>query len=138
MTTTVKTYTRRDSCTAVLRTLGIKPQEYDFFIDKQGDQFMCRTDKALRHLEQLKELAGAPKLDAKSGEMKKLLDKAAEPKPAKEPRVTVSSRARDLIRDGQTNEEVWAVLQAEFNLDDSKKHYPGWYRAAMARAGLIK
>lgn len=121
---TTKTYSRRDSCTSVLRKMGVDKKDYDFFIDKQGDQYVCRTDKAARHLAQLKEQAKLPAA----------AKKAKEPK---EPRVTVSSRARDLIRDGQTNDEVWAVLQAEFNLDDSKKHYPSWYRAAMKRAGQL-
>lgn len=47
---------------------------------------------------------------------------------AKEPRVTVASTARDMVRAGKTNEEIWAVLQKDFGLDDSKKHYPAWYR----------
>lgn len=122
---TTKTYTRRDSCTSVLRKMGITAKDYDFFIDKQGDQFVCRTDKAARHLEQLKEQAAGVK-------------PAKAPKQPKEPKITVSSRARDLIRNGKTNDEVWAVIQSEFNLDDGKKHYPGWYRAAMVRSGQIK
>jgi hypothetical protein len=123
----LKTYTRRDSCTAVLRKMGIKAGDYDFFIDKQGDQFMCRTDKATLHLAQLK-------AQAEGGAAAKPAKAVKQPK---EKKVNVSSRARELIHHGKTNEEVWAVLQAEFNLDGKKKHYPGWYRAAMTRAGLL-
>lgn len=127
MTTTTKTYSRRDSCTSVLRKMGITAKDYDFFIDKQGDQFVCRTDKAARHLEQLKELAANPKAEKP----------AKAPKQPKELKITVSARARELIREGNSNEQVWVVLQAEFKLDDNKKHYPGWYRAAMTRAGQL-
>lgn len=48
-------------------------------------------------------------------------------------RVSCASTARDLIRAGKTNAEVWEVIQKEFKLDDSKKHYPSWYRSAMKR-----
>jgi hypothetical protein len=50
---------------------------------------------------------------------------------------TISTMARELILDGKTNQEVWEVLQAKFNLDDSKRHYPTWYRCEMKRTGLL-
>jgi hypothetical protein len=37
---------------------------------------------------------------------------------------------------GKTNEEVWNVIKAQFNLDDKKKGYPAWYRANLKRKGL--
>lgn len=48
---------------------------------------------------------------------------------------TVSAVARQLILDGKTNKEVWAIIQPQFKLDDSKKHYPAWYRAELRRNG---
>lgn len=141
---TVKTYSRRDSCTTVLRKMGVDKKDYDFFIDKQGDVFVCRTDKAERHLAQIKDMTnqqkvmddkmvGGPKLDEKSKATKQLMDKVA-----KAPRRTVTGRARELIFAGKTNEQIWVVLQAEFQLDDSKKHYPAWNRAFLIRTGVIK
>lgn len=61
--------------------------------------------------------------------------KAAAPKAAKEPRVTVTSVSEDLIRAGKTNEEILEALVKQFPDFDAakKKHYPQWYRARMAR-----
>ena len=57
-------------------------------------------------------------------------------KPAAETR-SISSVARAMILDGKTNQEVWAAIKEQFNLDDSKKHYPTWYRCEMSRKGLL-
>lgn len=62
--------------------------------------------------------------------------KAVEPtKTAEE--MTVSDVARTLILEGKTNEEVWAVIKAQFDLDDSKKSYPSWYRCELKRKGQL-
>lgn len=45
----------------------------------------------------------------------------------------VSGRCRELILQGLPNAEIWTLIQAEFNLDDSKKYYPSWNRSDMAR-----
>jgi len=52
-------------------------------------------------------------------------------------RVTVSSVAEALILAGKTNAQVFAVLKRRFKLDESKKHYPGWYRARLVRQGRM-
>lgn len=44
-------------------------------------------------------------------------------------KINCSSVARRLIWQGWTNAEVWAVIQKQFNLSESKKHYPAWYRS---------
>jgi len=56
---------------------------------------------------------------------------------AKEPKRTVSSVCRTLIAEGKTNEEVWETVRLLFDLPDSKKSYPAWYRADMKKKGLI-
>lgn len=56
--------------------------------------------------------------------------------PAK-PKVTVTSVAKAAILAGDTNEKVWAKLQNQFGLPDSRKNYPAWYRAAMKRSGEL-
>jgi hypothetical protein len=43
--------------------------------------------------------------------------------------------SRALIRAGKSNAEVWEVIKVQFNLDDKKKHYPGWYRGDMRKKG---
>jgi hypothetical protein len=48
---------------------------------------------------------------------------------------TVSAVARELILAGKSNADVWAVLSTQFKLDDSKKHYPTWYRCELRRNG---
>jgi hypothetical protein len=43
-------------------------------------------------------------------------------------KVTVSSTIRKLILDGLSNDEIWKIVQPQFDLSDSKKSYPAWYR----------
>lgn len=131
---TTKFYTRRDSATTVLRKMGIHSRDYNAFIDVQDDgTFLLHITRAENHLMSLKKpttakpTAAKPKGDAKS------------PKALKAVRApSISGTARRLISEGHTNQEVWAVLKQQFDLDDSKKHYPTWYRCEMKRTGLIK
>lgn len=60
-------------------------------------------------------------------------------KPAKEPRITVTSVAEDFIRDGKTDEQVLEALVKQFSDFDAakKRHYPSWYRARLVRSGQI-
>lgn len=128
----VKFYTRRDSATAVLRKLGVQPRDYDLFIEKTSDgQFACQVARAEMHLEPLKKPKAVLKEAVKAGR------RATDPEVTKDKRVGVSSMARDLILAGKTNQEVWDVLKDAFNLDDSKKHYPTWYRCELKRKGLL-
>lgn len=70
---------------------------------------------------------------------KKTTKKADTPKAEKAPRVTVTSVAEDLIRDGKTDEQVLEALTKQFPDFDpvAKKHYPSWYRARLVRSGQI-
>lgn len=53
-----------------------------------------------------------------------------------EKKASCAGRVREMVADGRTNAEIWAVVQPEFGLSDDKKWYPGWYRAdAIRRAG---
>lgn len=120
----VKILARRDSATTILRKLGIQVRDYDFFIEKMIDgRFACKVAMAEMHLQSLKQPAAKPA---------KAKTKAAAPK-----REGISATARALILDGKTNQEVWDALQAKFNLDHSKRHYPTWYRCEMKRTGLL-
>jgi len=124
----VKIFKSRDSATSLLRKLGINSRDYNFFIEKMTDgQFACKVSMAEMHIESLKN----PKpVEAKV----KTTKKTAEPKAKK---AGISATARELILSGKTNQEVWEVLKQQFNLDDSKKHYPTWYRCEMKRTGLL-
>jgi hypothetical protein len=132
---TTKIYAARDSATSALRKLGIQARDYNFFIVKVGDKFECKLGAAAAHLESLKNpkpvevkpAAKAPKT-TKSGRCD--TDTTVEV-------VTTSSVARAMILDGKTNQEVWAAIKRQFGLDDSKKHYPTWYRCEMGRKGLL-
>jgi len=72
---------------------------------------------------------------------KPVVDKKKAGKPAaevKQPKRTVSSVCRTLIAEGKTNEEVWEAVRLLFDLPDTKKSYPAWYRADMKKKkGLI-
>lgn len=127
MTNTIKTYTRRDSATAALRKKGVDKSKYNDFITKRGD--IWTVDFAA--LEE--KVVAEPKTASK---IKKAAKKVA--KAAKQAKVTVSSRARELILDGLANADVFAKLKDEFSLDDSKKHYPAWYRSELRRKGLLE
>lgn len=126
-TMTTKTYATRDSATSALRKLGLQARDYNLFITKVGDKFKCKLGAAAAHLESLKN----PKpVEAKA----KTTKKTTEPKAKK---TGISATARELILSGKTNQEVWEALKQQFNLDDSKKHYPTWYRCEMKRKGLL-
>ncbi len=123
----VKFYARRDSATAVLRKMGVHARDYNAFIEVMSDgQFACHIARAEMYLESLK--------NPKPAETKAA--KAARPA-AGTKRTGISATARALILAGKTNQEVWAELKQQFDLDDSKKHYPTWYRCEMKRKGQL-
>lgn len=126
---TTKTYTSRDSATSALRELGLQARDYNLFITKVEDKFECKLGAAAAHLESLKN--PKPVVEApKSKDTKKTTGPKAK-------KSGISSTARELILAGKTNQEVWEALKQQFNLDDSKKHYPTWYRCEMKRTGLL-
>lgn len=130
----VKFYARRDSATTVLRKMGIHARDYSFFIEVMTDgRFACQVAKAEMHLESLKKPKTIMAEAIKAG--RRAADPVVQDKPAKAK--GVSAVARELILAGRTNQEVWAVIKEAFNLDDSKKHYPTWYRCEMKRKGLL-
>lgn len=124
---TTKTYTTRDSATSALRKLGLQARDYNLFITKVGDKFECKLGAAAAHLESLKQPKAKPVKQASEKPVK-----AAAPK-----REGISATARAMILDGKTNQEVWEALQAKFDLDHSKRHYPTWYRCEMKRTGQL-
>ena len=124
----VKFYARRDSATTVLRKMGIHARDYNAFIEVMSDgQFACHVARAEMHLESLKNPKPAETKAAKA-------PASTETKPK---RTGISATARELILAGKTNQEVWAELKQQFDLDDSKKHYPTWYRCEMKRKGQL-
>lgn len=133
----VKIVARRDSATTILRKMGIHSRDYNAFIEVMTDgKFACHVARAEMHLESLKQAAAKP---AKAEKPATKAAPKAEKQPAKrEAARTVSTVARELIVAGKTNPEVWAVIQKEFDLDDSKKSYPAWYRSDCKRKGLVK
>jgi hypothetical protein len=138
---TTKTYTARDSATSALRKLGLQARDYNLFITKVGDKFECKLGAAAAHLDSLKNpkpVEAAKPAAAKEPKVAKAgcrdTDPVVEVKPKK---LGISATARELILSGKTNQEVWEALKQQFNLDDSKKHYPTWYRCEMKRTGLL-
>lgn len=129
----MKTYTRRDSVTAILRKMGIDKADYNNHIIANADgTFSVKEQDSTPPWEENPTVEAAPTVEPKS--TKKMAAKA-EPK---EPRRTVSSAAREHILAGHDNKKVFELLQSEFKLDDDKKSYPGWYRSEMKRKGLLK
>ena len=145
---TTKTYTARDSATSALRKLGLQARDYNLFITKVGDKFECKLGAAASHLESLKNskpvgtkatrIKITESVDAKNARLanagRRAADSVVEVTPKK---LGISATARELILSGKTNQEVWEALKQQFNLGDSKKHYPTWYRCEMKRTGLL-
>ena len=128
----MKTYTRRDSVTAILRKMGIDKADYNNHIITNADgTFSVKEQDSTPPWEEAPTVETAQTAEPKS--TKKMAAKA-EPK---EPRRTVSSAAREHILAGHDNKKVFELLQSEFKLDDDKKSYPGWYRSEMKRKGLL-
>lgn len=161
----IKSYARRDSATALLRKMGVAQIDYALFITLVGGEYRVDVTAAEEHVGDDDELVPCvttapvetpvvhaipepevmviPKPVAKVVEPKatKKVVKVQEPKVAEPTKVTedmtVSDVARTLILEGKTNKEVWAVIQAQFGLDDSKKSYPSWYRCELKRKGQL-
>jgi hypothetical protein len=132
----LRTLSRRDSCTSILRKMGINPRDYNLFITPTGDgKFQLNVGLAQSHL---KGPTAEPKKATKMKPvttMKRAKDEPAAKKAKDLPwegapkGMTVSQLARKLIKDGLTNSEIWAKLKEQFNLADNKRYYPAWYRA---------
>ena len=145
LTQDVRTVKTRASATALLKKLGIAVADYGNFITKAVDAdderpYAVDLGAARQSLVIVfaakkmpaRKVKGVASCDGPDIDETEALAAAAKPaKPAKAPRAvkrTVTSVALELIRAGQSNAEVFAALQAEFNLDDGKKSYPAWYR----------
>lgn len=69
--------------------------------------------------------------------------KAKAPAAEKTPRVTASSRFRELLvaqakgENKLSDDQIFAKVQKEFGLDDNKRSYISWYRNDAIRKGLI-
>lgn len=118
----IRTVSKRDSATAILRKLGVNPRDYDLFIERTDDGLKVKIGLADDHVQSLKAAAA---------------NKPKPPKAAKPPKVSVSTVCRELILAGRSNEETWAAVKEQFRLDDSKRHYPAWYRGELRRQGKL-
>lgn len=116
----------RDSATSILRKLGVKPRDYNFFISKRDDgKLVVAVEAATAHLQSLLlPSTPAPKVEPK-----------AAPAAKGEKKVSCSAVARDLILAGKTNDEVWVVIAEQFKLDQKKRGYPAWYRFQLRKTG---
>lgn len=125
MDLTTKTYSSRDSATALLKKMGVAKIDYNKFIDKANGKYTVKV-----HLV-TEAQAEMTSIESRIAAIKKVRSK----KPAKR---TVSGACRELILAGRSNDEVWAAVKAEFKLADGKKSYPSWYRSDLKRQGLLK
>jgi hypothetical protein len=137
--TQARTVARRDSATKLLSKLGLKPRDYDLFIEKlAANEFLVKLDAAKAHLASLaataktgRKVRGAASAVGPDIDETAQLAAAKPAKAAKAPRATtrtVTSVALELIRAGKTNAEVFDALNAEFAIGDAKRSYPAWYR----------
>jgi hypothetical protein len=133
---TVKT---RDAATSILRKLGVTSREYNLYIQKTDAGFVVQETLARKSV--VKEVV-VDLLTTKDVELKpaapeaKPAVKPAAP-PTKQPRLSISGTAEQLLLAGKSNAETWAELKAKFKLGDDKKHYPSWFRSRLRRQGRL-
>jgi hypothetical protein len=113
----IKIYKRRDSATTALRKMGIKPRDYNIFIEQTSDGcFACNIIGAKMRIER------------------------QHPQKSKGKKVTISSLCRALILNGKTDTEIMIALRREFGEDHigpEKNSYPCWYRCELRRKGQL-
>lgn len=126
----MKIFKRRDSATAYLRKLKVAKANYDKWLKP----ITASTGEG--HWGVLDPKKPEPEVAAKDVEASVKAAKAMPP--AKPVRISCSSVARDLIRAGKTNTEVWVAIKEQFKLSDDKRHYPTWYRSQMKRSAKRK
>jgi restriction endonuclease Mrr len=129
----VKTFTRRDSCTAILKKLGVPASDYNQFIWRTTDgRFTVNTEKAELYL--ASRLQNVAK-EVVQGRNKGATERQAESNQIKRP--SSASFIRRLILDGKTNQEIFKILQDQFGCGEEKSNHAAWYRSQMRRQGLI-
>lgn len=132
---TAKFYKTRDAATSALRKLGVNVRDYNLFISKDdtGTILIVDLELAKAHVEKVEAQASAL-VEPKQTDKK---HNGAKPAPAekKDRSGTCSAVARDLIRAGKTNQEVWDIISVQFQLDDKKRLYPAWYRRELRNKG---
>jgi len=150
-----KTYGSRDSAVAVLRKMGVPKDKYNDFVTKTAEGkyevdldaggLASPTETALSTETRAAKVAKAAKQKKPTAKLAKGTRKKA-PKPEKKAKKlekkevkgregSLASRIRELILKGKSNAEVYAALESE--LGESKKWFPGWYRADMRRKGQL-
>ncbi len=133
-----KVYLKRDGAAAALRKAGVPREDYDKFIVKVEGGFevelpdlaIAPTAKDLVAGSKTKDGGPAPKKITKPKGKPVKKAKAKSDKPA---RISIGSVVRDLVKAGKDNDAIWKAIKAQFKLDDTKKWYPAWYRADVAR-----
>lgn len=133
---TIKTYARRDSVTSILRKRGIPSVQYNDWIIKNDDGTFSIREQAESPTPPWDEEPKTAETTVKGHKIPDASKKAKVQDEPKEIRRTVSSAAREHILAGHDNKKVWELLKEEFDLDDSKKHYPSWYRSEMKRKAV--
>jgi hypothetical protein len=132
--TDLREYARRDSAISVLRKMGIDKANYNLFItsasEGNGVILNCKaaSDSLLKPAEVVK-ATRAKKVPVRIA-YEEIKPERMKPKPRTG---TVSHVTRELILAGKTNTEVWEVIKKQFNLEDTKRSYPAWYRSDMKR-----
>jgi hypothetical protein len=149
----VRVVKTRDSATTILRKLGIKQRDYNFFVKKMDDgTFQCDAGAAKKHLE---DLTATPTKKVVTGSFSDLLSLAGKEsdKPKNkgggrrygDPSVKVEvvckgigEICKTMILAGKSNKEIWDHIRDRFQLQDNKKRgYAAWYRGYMKRTGEL-
>jgi hypothetical protein len=128
---TVKT---RDSATTILRKLGVPSHDYNLYIEKTDAGFVVQETLARKSV--VKDVV--VDLLAKKDVVLTPAPPEAKPAPAaKQPKLSISGLAEQLLLAGKSNAETWAALKERFKLGDDKKHYPSWFRSRLRRQGRL-
>lgn len=130
----VKTFARRDSATAALRKLGVKPADYNMFISATTDgRVAVSLERAQEYLQaQLRKVALE---ETPQRQLKGRTAKEAKTNQIKRP--SVAGTIRKLILDGKDNQQIHEIMKRDFGHTEDHATYPAWYRSQMRRDGLI-
>ena len=141
---------------AYAQELGATPEALNFLglifkpVEKEIIDMATSTASVKKGVAKAPAKVVKPGAKAAPAEAPKKVAKVAEPKAEKEPKVkaakepkepkvkrpSVSSRICDLILEGTlTDDQIFAKVQSEFDLDDSKRGYISWNRNFLRKQG---
>lgn len=134
--------TRRDSCTQLLKKMGVPREKYNDYILCLGPgewQVTLPDGKELAKLQTPLAQAESFIDEVQGDKPKRHLNPVPAAKPPKPAKMTIAKRCLQLFQEGKSNKEILTLIKAEYKLPDDGRHdhYPAWYRSYFRRNGKL-